>query len=94
MKLFLQNEPDEEASYHAEQVVVAACRPSRARNKKTIDQRRVDCRDIRHDMLRGPWPTKSPALFNEKSASIKRWTHVWRKVCEPGRWTLIPALRK
>ena len=51
MKLFLQNEPDEEASYHAEQVVVAACRPSRTGNKKAIYQRRVDCRDIRYDVL-------------------------------------------
>jgi len=50
MKLFLQNEPDEEASYHAEQVVVAACRPSRTGNKKAIYQRRVDCRDIRYDV--------------------------------------------
>src|SRR5680860_554161 len=51
MELVLQNEPDEEASYHAEQVVVAACRPSRTGNKKAIYQRRVDCRDIRYDML-------------------------------------------
>ena len=41
MKLFLENQPREETSYHAKQVVIAACWPARTGNKKAINQRRV-----------------------------------------------------